>query len=79
MPRTISGMPCKPMAFWWVVASFGTWNDRSKDSSLIIGRNFDFYVGDKFAEDKIVAFYKPDKGYRFMFITWAGFTGVVSA
>lgn len=58
--------------------SFGTWNERSEDSSLIIGRNFDFYVGDKFAEEKIVAFYKPDKGYRFMFITWAGFTGVVS-
>lgn len=58
--------------------SFGTWNDRSADSSLIIGRNFDFYVGDKFAEDKIVAFYKPDKGYRFMMVTWGGFTGVVS-
>ncbi|MBA3827665.1 MAG: peptidase C45 [Taibaiella sp.] len=58
--------------------SFATWNDRSADSSLIIGRNFDFYVGDKFAEDKIVAFYHPDNGYRFMMVTWAGFTGVVS-
>ncbi|QEH41410.1 C45 family peptidase [Chitinophaga sp. XS-30] len=58
--------------------SFGTWNDRSEDSSLIIGRNFDFYVGDKFAEDKIIAFYKPDQGYRFMMVTWGGFTGVVS-
>lgn len=58
--------------------SFGTWNGRSEDSSLIIGRNFDFYVGDKFAEDKIVAFYKPDQGYRFMTIIWGGFTGVVS-
>lgn len=58
--------------------SFATWNDRSEDSSLIIGRNFDFYVGDKFAKEKIVAFYRPDSGYRFMMITWAGFTGVVS-
>jgi len=58
--------------------SFGTWNDRSEDSSMIIGRNFDFWVGDKFAEDKIVAFYRPDKGYGFMMITWGGFTGVVS-
>lgn len=58
--------------------SFGTWGSRSADGNLIIGRNFDFYVGDKFAEDKIVAFYHPDKGYRFMFVTWAGFTGVVS-
>ena len=58
--------------------SFATWNNRSADSTLIVGRNFDFYVGDKFAEDKIVAFYHPDSGYRFMMVTWAGFTGVVS-
>jgi isopenicillin-N N-acyltransferase-like protein len=59
-------------------SSFATWNDRSADSTLIIGRNFDFYVGDKFAEDKIVAFYHPASGYRFMMVTWAGFTGVAS-
>ena len=58
--------------------SFATWNNRSADSTLIVGRNFDFYVGDKFAEDKIVAFYHPSAGYRFMMVTWAGFTGVVS-
>lgn len=58
--------------------SFATWNGRSEDSSLIIGRNFDFYVGDKFAEDKIVAFYRPTVGHKFMMVTWAGFTGVVS-
>ena len=58
--------------------SFATWDGKSADSSLIVGRNFDFYVGDKFAEDKIVAFYHPKDGYRFMMVTWAGFTGVVS-
>ncbi|HEY0273062.1 MAG TPA: C45 family peptidase [Chitinophaga sp.] len=58
--------------------SFATWNSRSADSSLIIGRNFDFYVGDKFAEDKIVAFYKPSAGHKFMIVTWAGFVGCVS-
>ncbi|ACU59371.1 C45 family autoproteolytic acyltransferase/hydolase [Chitinophaga pinensis] len=58
--------------------SFGTWDGASADSNLIIGRNFDFYVGDKFAEDKIVAFYHPEKGYRFMMVTWGGFTGVTS-
>lgn len=58
--------------------SFGTWGELSADSNLIIGRNFDFYVGDKFAEDKIVTFYRPEKGHRFMMITWGGFTGVVS-
>jgi isopenicillin-N N-acyltransferase like protein len=58
--------------------SFASWNDKSADSGLIIGRNFDFYVGDKFAEDKIVSFVKPDSGYNFMMITWGGMTGVVS-
>ncbi|RYY22019.1 MAG: peptidase C45 [Chitinophagaceae bacterium] len=58
--------------------SFGTWNDQSKDSTMIIGRNFDFYVGDKFAEEKIVAFYNPAKGYKLMTVTWGGFVGAVS-
>ncbi|PSL47617.1 acyl-CoA:6-aminopenicillanic acid acyl transferase [Chitinophaga niastensis] len=58
--------------------SFGTWNDQSADSNLIIGRNFDFYMGDAFAEDKMVVFYRPEKGHNFMFVTWGGFTGVVS-
>ncbi|MEP7278556.1 MAG: C45 family peptidase [Bacteroidota bacterium] len=57
--------------------SFGTWGSAS-DSNMIIGRNFDFYVGDKFAEDKIVAFFRPDSGYKFMTVTWGGFIGAVS-
>jgi len=58
--------------------SFGTWGSMSADSTMIIGRNFDFYVGDKFAEDKIVAFFNPTKGYKFMTVTWGGFVGAVS-
>ncbi|MBL7771995.1 MAG: peptidase C45 [Chitinophagaceae bacterium] len=58
--------------------SFATWNNRSVDSQLIIGRNFDFYVGDDFARNKIVAFYKPKNGIPFMSVTWGGFIGVVS-
>lgn len=58
--------------------SFAAWDERSADSSLIIGRNFDFYVGDKFAEDKIVYFCKPSKGNKFVMITWGGFMGCVS-
>ncbi len=58
--------------------SFAVWNSDAEDSVLTIGRNFDFYVGDDFAKDKIVCFYNPDSGYKFMTITWAGFTGAVS-
>ncbi len=58
--------------------SFASWGSKTQDSSLIIGRNFDFYVGDKFAEDKIIAFINPEKGYKHMFVTWGGMIGVVS-
>ncbi|RLD51201.1 MAG: peptidase C45 [Bacteroidetes bacterium] len=58
--------------------SFSCNHSKSADGHLIIGRNFDFYVGDKFAEDKIVTFYNPNKGYKFVEITWGGFIGTVS-
>ncbi len=58
--------------------SFGTWGGLSQDSTMIIGRNFDFYAGDKFAEDKIIAFVKPKTGHKFMTVTWGGFVGAVS-
>lgn len=58
--------------------AFATWSDKSEDSTLIIGRNFDFYVGDDFAKNKIVAFYAPDQGYKFMMVTFGGMTGVLS-
>lgn len=58
--------------------SFATWNSASEDSSLIIGRNFDFYAGDAFAENKIIAFYNPQEGNRFMMVTFGGMTGVLS-
>lgn len=58
--------------------SFATWGAASQDSTLIVGRNFDFWVGDNFALNKIVEFVNPSSGYRFMSITWGGFIGVVS-
>ncbi len=58
--------------------SFGTWDGKSQDGTMIIGRNFDFYVGDKFAQNKIVAFENPSEGFKFMSVTWGGFIGVVS-
>jgi isopenicillin-N N-acyltransferase-like protein len=58
--------------------SFALWGSKTQDSTLLIGRNFDFYVGDEFSRDKIVAFYKPTNGYPFMMITFGGMTGVLS-
>lgn len=59
-------------------SSFAVWGNKSEDGSLILGRNFDFYAGDDFAKNKIISFQDPTEGHKFMSVTWAGMTGVVS-
>jgi hypothetical protein len=58
--------------------SFGAWDSKTEHGAMILGRNFDFWVGDEFARNKIVAFVAPQSGHKFAFITWGGFIGVVS-
>ena len=53
-------------------------NQNTDDSSLLLGRNFDFFISDKFVENKIICHQVPDSGYAFTYITWASFIGVVS-
>ncbi|QOG03090.1 C45 family peptidase [Flavobacterium sp. MDT1-60] len=59
-------------------SSFAAWGEKSEDGNLILGRNFDFYVNDAFAENKIIAFIKPEQGHNFMMVTWPGMIGAVS-
>ncbi|MEZ4839515.1 C45 family autoproteolytic acyltransferase/hydolase [Flavobacterium sp.] len=59
-------------------SSMAVWGDKSEDGTLLIGRNFDFYAGDDFAEDKIIQFIKPEKGIPFMNVSWGGMIGVLS-
>ena len=58
--------------------SFAAWDSKTVDGQLLIGRNFDFYAGDEFAEEKIAAFVNPDQGHKFMMYSWGGMIGVVS-
>jgi predicted choloylglycine hydrolase len=58
--------------------SFAAWGNKTDDGNLILGRNFDFYAGDAFAKDKIIAFINPKEGYPFMMVTWPGMIGVCS-
>ena len=58
--------------------SFAAWDSKTEDGQLLLGRNFDFYAGDKFGEQKIAAFVNPDSGNKFMMYTWGGMIGAVS-
>ena len=59
-------------------SSFASWGENTQDGKLLIGRNFDFYAGDDFAKNKIIAFIEPEDGHKFMSVTWGGMIGVVS-
>jgi len=58
--------------------SLAVWNENTEDGDLLIGRNFDFYVGDEFAKNKLVEFVEPEEGIPYMSVSWPGMIGVVS-
>lgn len=58
--------------------SLAVWNENTEDGQMLIGRNFDFYVGDEFAENKLIEFIEPEDGIPYMSVSWPGMTGVVS-
>ncbi len=58
--------------------SFAVRNEKSEDKSILVGRNFDFYVGDDFAKNKMILIMRPSSGYAFTSVTWAGYMGVSS-
>ncbi len=58
--------------------SFAARNHKSENGDLIIGRNFDFYIGDDFAKNTILMVMRPATGYPFASVSWAGYMGVSS-
>ena len=59
-------------------SAFAVWGEKSESRDLIVGRNFDFYVGDDFARNKVILFVEPQDGYKFVSVAWPGMMGVVS-
>ncbi|MBE6325482.1 MAG: choloylglycine hydrolase [Bacteroidales bacterium] len=59
-------------------SSFVLNGKKTKDSTLLFGRNFDFYCGDEFAKTKVLSVCKPDSGYAFVSVSWGGMLGVLS-
>ncbi|WP_265429499.1 C45 family autoproteolytic acyltransferase/hydolase [Chryseobacterium sp. YIM B08800] len=58
--------------------SLAVWNENTEDGDLLIGRNFDFYVGDDFAKNKLIEFVEPENGIPYLSVSWPGMIGVVS-
>ncbi|MCY0976409.1 C45 family autoproteolytic acyltransferase/hydrolase [Chryseobacterium wangxinyae] len=58
--------------------SLAVWNENTEDGNLLIGRNFDFYVGDEFSKNKVVSFVEPEDGIPYLSVSWPGMIGVVS-
>ncbi|MFP3596212.1 C45 family autoproteolytic acyltransferase/hydolase [Chryseobacterium sp. SIMBA_029] len=59
-------------------SSLAVWNENTEDGDLLIGRNFDFYVGDDFAKNKLVELVEPEQGIPYLSVSWPGMIGVVS-
>ena len=59
-------------------SSLAAWSRHTQGEQLLIGRNFDFYLSDDFATEKLVRFVRPTEGYPFMSYAWGGMIGVMS-
>jgi hypothetical protein len=57
---------------------FAAGADSSTDGHVYLARNFDFEAGECFDRDKIVAAVVPERGNRYLTVTFGGFTGVVT-
>lgn len=58
--------------------SLAVWNENTEDGDLLIGRNFDFSVGEDFAKNKLIEFVEPENGIPYLSVSWPGMIGVVS-
>ena len=58
--------------------AFGAWGDATADGHMITGRNFDWEAAKIFEKERVLAFFRPEKGLAFLSLTFGGMVGVVS-
>lgn len=58
--------------------SLAVWDENTEDGDLLIGRNFDFSVGEDFSKNKLIEFVEPEDGIPYLSVSWPGMIGVVS-
>ncbi len=58
--------------------ALGVWGEKTEEGKMIVARNFDFYVGERFAANRLLTFCRPSEGYAFVSIGWPGMIGVLS-
>lgn len=51
---------------------------RTRGGALLVGRNFDFEAGEHFDANKIVYRVVPDRGRKFLSVSWPGMAGAVT-
>jgi len=57
---------------------FAAAGSATADGHVYLARNFDFEAGGRFDREKIVAAVVPERGFRYLSVTFGGMTGVVS-
>ena len=58
--------------------AFGAWGGATADGHLLTGRNFDWEAARSFEKDRVLAFFRPEKGLAFLSLSWGGMVGAVS-
>ncbi len=58
--------------------AFAVVGARSRNGSLLVGRNFDFEAGREFDVNKIIGCYRPKNGHAFLSVAWPGMAGAVT-
>lgn len=58
--------------------AFGAWGDATENGHMLTGRNFDWEAARAFEKERVLVFFRPEKGLAFLSLSWGGMVGAVS-